>query len=1190
MSSQAHSPRINESRCSEQQAAVSGIVRQSGSIAALALVLLFAIVPGSALAAGNHSFNALLSLTGGTGVSKTDPVPDPPPTHPPSPFRGTYGVAVDSHGDVYVPSYGQNSFGEEGRVDIFNAAGEYLTQFRDEVGPADVVVDSTGVVYLTEKGGTGAPAVVRYTPSSYPPTSSTTYGAPELLVRIGAIKGSAINPVNDHLLVVYGGGANEFGSAAEGNPLLRSGIGAGTIDSPFGVGVDAEGNIYVGAIHLGGNKIPTASEPFVSDVFVFSSSGDLIETIDGSETPAGGFQSDFGRLYPAFDPESHELIVSDVEGSGHVYRFNRPPGGPAVYQADSELETHSFVEEARVAVATGPSLSTAGVVYVASSNEPSAHIYAFSPQPDTSAPAVLGTMAAQVTDSEAIVSGEINPKNAATEYRFEYLADTAYRANVAMFGSGGGFRSAAATPTESLPTGNLRVPVSAALSGLESNTLYRFRLVAANHCDPAVPDRICETAGEHLGDENELEVLHRFATFPTGGAAGGCPNEAFRIGPSQDLADCRAYEMVSPAEGSQGHPVADSNLGATSQGFSTEVVAASGESVLFETFGGGSLAGLEGSGYLDRYVARREPTGWKSANVGPTGAQTEIPAPGGVSADHGYSFWSTGSSPEGPGTPDEGSLALNAIESDYLRGPAGEFKLLGEGSLHIEPRTKGRWISSGGDHVIFTSGNPLEPGAAAGESIYDRTKAGVTQVVSLLPGDQPVDGIVQYEGTSASGSAVAFTVELDGETKLYVRLDDSDTVEVTNGAGVTYAGLSSDGRWLFYVQSGDIYRYDLSGASVVGVGFGRESTVVNISADGSHVYFVSPKLLVGGPGPTRGEPNLYAWEADSEALTFIATVTAADVAGEKVPNHPTVNGLGQWVEAIGPDQSPELGPRNDPSRTTPNGRFFVFESRASLGGALTDGNRSIYRYDALSDVLVCVSCRAGGLSVGDAALQSLPSEPSTVPALNAYGLARNVSEDGSEVFFQTAVPLAERDANGVMDVYEWEAQGSGGCDEQSGCISLISDGSSSGMSALLGVSSSGRDVMFVTTSKLLPISESGGTAAIYDARVDGGFSLPTLPTSCDLDQCQVGSAAVPQLVPASASLRGPGNLHAHAKCPKPKRKHRVGHQRSGNWRSSKCKSAKGRHERHQRHARYGLTLGRSPRTSRHSATSRRIHK
>src|SRR5215475_7478114 len=105
------------------------------------LVLQGAAYAQPALAVGNHFFDPALSLTGGTGVSKSDEIPDPegplPLKHPPTgTFREAGGVAVDSHGDVYVSSYGQET--KEGRIDIFNADGEYIAQIKDEFGPGDI--------------------------------------------------------------------------------------------------------------------------------------------------------------------------------------------------------------------------------------------------------------------------------------------------------------------------------------------------------------------------------------------------------------------------------------------------------------------------------------------------------------------------------------------------------------------------------------------------------------------------------------------------------------------------------------------------------------------------------------------------------------------------------------------------------------------------------------------------------------------------------------------------------------------------------------------------------------------------------------------------------------------------------------------------------------------------------------------
>ncbi len=79
-----------------------------------------------------------------------------------------------------------------------------------------------------------------------------------------------------------------------------------------------------------------------------------------------------------------------------------------------------------------------------------------------------------------------------------------------------------------------------------------------------------------------------------------------------------------------------------------------------------------------------------------------------------------------------------------------------------------------------------------------------------------------------------------------------------------------------------------------------------------------------------------------------------------------------------------------------------------------------YRYDAVSGRLACVSCNPSGAPpAGDARLRSITSginyrEPSI--------LMRNLSSDGSRVFFESPDALLPQDTNGVQDVYEWERQ------------------------------------------------------------------------------------------------------------------------------------------------------------------------
>jgi hypothetical protein len=438
----------------------------------------------------------------------------------------------------------------------------------------------------------------------------------------------------------------------------------------------------------------------------------------------------------------------------------------------------------------------------------------------------------------------------------------------------------------------------------------------------------------------------------------------------------------------------------------------------------------------------------------------------------------------------------------------------------------GRWISPDGDHVIFTCVAKLEEGAPESgvEGVYDRTPGGLS-VISVLPGGQtiPPGASVEYLGTSADGLAVAFATKQGGVTTLFVRRDDSETIEVTTGAA-TFAGLSANGRYVFFVNGGDIVRFDLLEGVEIQIGSGGGSTVVNVSPDGSHVYFVSKRRLTSA-GSVPGEENLYVWDSATEAIEFIAELTHADVIGELDPSSGSMfAGLGLWTEAVvsaRPRQAPFHGPANDPSRTTPDGRILVFESRGNLTGEESHGARQVYRYDAADGSLICLSCSpTRGGSPGGSHLQTLGAESVRAP-LNAYGLVRNIAAGGDRIFFESDEPLVAADGNGRQDVYEWEADGFGGCGAEFGCVALISTGQSPEASYLYGVGGEGRDVLFSTTEPLVPGVEAGA-GVIYDARIGGGFTIGSPQPGCGLEGCQVSGlsgAAFP--TPSSANVVGP---------------------------------------------------------------------
>jgi Tol biopolymer transport system component len=613
----------------------------------------------------------------------------------------------------------------------------------------------------------------------------------------------------------------------------------------------------------------------------------------------------------------------------------------------------------------------------------------------------------------------------------------------------------------------------------------------------------------------------------------------------------RAYELVSPPDTGAVTPWA-SAMGSTDgfNCFETDLATHDGERVTFNSELG-ALEGLTSNGVLNLYEARRTSAGWTTESQSATGQQTTY-ASGGLclSPDHEYSTLLTG------GTPfDQGSLVINGGQTSYFRTPGGSYVLAGTGSIGTDQRANIRWISDGGAHIIFTSIKRLEPeapvGLGAGSSydgstpvnaIYDRSSSGL-RVVSLLPDGVAPNSATEttfYRGASEDGSSVAFEVVKSGIATLYERRNDEPTTPVvTGGVGVNrYAGISADGRRVAYLQvgpSGDssrgsIYLYDVDTASAAAVTTGAEAALVNISRDGSHIYFISNEVLPGagqnpvGSAPQGNAPNLYVWSASTEDTKFIATVADADVE-EIDTSH---ENLTEWLRAAAaPQQNAQLGRANDPSRTTPDGSVFVFQSRADITGYDSGGYTEIYRYDESSDQLSCVSCASAGLPAASHAYLQQTSIGETVAFNNLARLA-NVSDDGRLVFFMTADPLAPEDVNDTYDVYEWK----------DGVVGLISSGKSPSPSLLYGMSADGRDVFFLTIDRLVPQDQSS-VLSIYDARIGGGFPAPAPDPDCDGDACQRPAVAAPQITAVGSEARtdgGQARRHRHRAC-----KHRKHH-------------------------------------------------
>ena len=114
---------------------------------------------------------------------------------------------------------------------------------------------------------------------------------------------------------------------------------------------------------------------------------------------------------------------------------------------------------------------------------------------------------------------------------------------------------------------------------------------------------------------------------------------------------------------------------------------------------------------------------------------------------------------------------------------------------------------------------------------------------------------------------------------------------------------------------------------------------------------------------------------------------------------------------------------------TRDGNYASFTSTLPLTGIGSARHSEIFRFDAVSDTLTCVSCDPTG------------AEASGDSELASNGLS--LTGDG-RIFFSSTESLVERDGDAHKDVYEWEPFGVGPngslCQTSGGCLGLITTG------------------------------------------------------------------------------------------------------------------------------------------------------
>ncbi len=1062
------------------------------------------ITAASASAApAKYGFEPVLSLTGGCTAEPVDPVPDPGceaplEDHPPASFAHPRAVTADDYGNIYVAVYGGNNEGKQGRVDIFDPAGSFITEVAVE-GPYQVAVDSNDELYVLQLLAQSKIQLVRFSPTlNSPGTGNIEYGDPPTLVKesIGGTVSLATNPLDDHVFINEGSSVRELSSATEGNNVVGE-VGAGVLGGSLGasVAVDAAHN------RLYASDYVSASVEGVVRIFELAAPHTLVKTVGGSETPGGRL-----GLQPAIaaDEGTGGFSVYDggSEGQKKVLSFDET----GKYMSSIEYGIKDVEGIAKIWIDNGAN-SPNGVLnpegpflFVPSHPTGVGHMFAYAPL-DICPAEVVSASAAEVSRTDAELRATIEPCGATTTYTFEYTTQARFKAE--------GFNGASVAGSGKIEAEAIEAKVAAPASGLSPEATYVFRILASNEINELSPD----------------EAIGTFTTYPGANPPSPCSNDALRTGASALLPDCRVYELVTPADTNARSPIGLGHLGTY---FSTRESSPAGDNVSFQ-IEGGVIPGSEATGGIngDPYLARREANGWTSSSVGPSGAEATLVVPGSHSPDQGYSFWGTGV---------QGSAVIGGKETYYVRYPDGHSELVGRGSLKDDPRAEGKLISEGGGHIIFTGRTAftpvkLEPNAPPNgtKAIYDRTADEVTQVVSLLPGDvTPAAGEnATFAGASLDGKGVAFTIG----SKLYLRYDNDETYEI--GAGVTFAGVAEGGNRVFYLEGGKLIRFDALTGNRIDFNSTGTAVPVNVSADGSAAYLVSTAVLTTGKNPHKdkavgGQQNLYL--SREGTISFVGIVTERDVEGDtsaETSGGEAFGGLGLWLKAM------EGNFGIDPSRTTPDGGAIVFESRANLTDYESDDHAQVYRYDSNAASLDCLSCTpTAAPATGEASLQSISQERGDPEPLSSFASVNNLRADGRRAFFQSPEALVPEDTDGLQDVYEWEQQGVGSCARPPGCVYLVSSGHSDRVDYLYAVSDSG-DVFFRTSDLLLP-SDADETPSIYDARVGGGFAEPTSAPCPTTQACPTPLSPAP--IFNTPGSRNTSSSTATIHCPKGKRK------------------------------------------------------
>ena len=1015
-------------------------------------------------------------------------------------------------GDLWV--YDQN-----GNTFEFGPDASYLTDWNSGRGvtPAGIGVDASGNLYVA----TGAVGVTQFT------STGTQVG--DIDDSYAQITGLAVDPSGPDVYVDDGSQIHHYGPSCDPaagctpDDLFGSGNLSG---SAAGVAVNAAtGNVYVA--DPGSSEVQVFAPAVLPTVTTGSTSNaqPVSATAAGNVDPAGGgnvtsCQVDYGTdttygqsatCAPATPYSSPTAVSADMTGlspnTTYHYRFEASDAQGTGYGPDATFTT-PIVSALSTGSASDVQASTATLNgSVTPGGADTSYVFEYgitssygsdSPQPPgtdagsgttpvpastqltgllpnttyhfridaintggtaygqdqtfttaTAPPAVDSQSSENITSDATELTAKINPQGSDTHYFFQYGTSTSY--------SGG---DVPAAPGADIGSQQGDQQVYQQLTGLQPSTTYHYRVVAS------------DSAGPTNGPDQT------FTTTATSGPPppDTCPNAQFRTGPSANLPDCRAYELVTP-------PFKDGEFP-----FTTPLL--DNDHAAYESLGGFNNAGSSGGAQGSVYIAARTASGWVSTAVSPPesgfhdqglstlplksvngdftkalfdqapvsstpsdfrwyldgidGSVTEVGSvfpPSAIAATQPGSGVNEGSYNFEGGSSDL-SLILFTQEPPTPLGGSPSLRWPGDSTV------TGGGVSSLLEYVGPGNSQPILIGV-------DSSGQQITECGTALGGDHPNNdnptGSLQ-NALSSDGSTVFFNTAPGSDCgeagpparEIFARIDQATTVAISEPSAADcsacdtsspqdamFEGASSDGSKAFFLTSqpllgGDssqnLYEYDFgapAGQRLIRISAGDPAGanvqgVARVSNDGSHVYFVAQGVLTNA--------------ANSQGQQ-------ASEGADNLYVYDTVSEQTSFIAALAPADSADwAGSDQRPVESTPDGRFLLFTSTNDLTSDALGASAQLYRYDAQTGSLARVTIGQSGFdNNGNVADNNAAFDAPDFTDSGSVGAPHEVSitDDGSAVFFASSsglTPQAIDDPTGAANnIYEWEQAGSGSC-------------------------------------------------------------------------------------------------------------------------------------------------------------------